>query len=135
MTTKTVLIVDDEPCIRLLFTRMFTNHGYQVRSAESAEQALELMHEAPSELLLLDLNLPAMNGLDLCREVRREWPWSICIAVTGYASLFELVTCREVGFEDYFIKPTSSKDLLEAADHAFKKLRRWKQREKARVPA
>ena len=74
------------------------------------------------------MNLPAMNGVDLCREVHKDWPWSITIAVTGYASLFDLVKCREAGFEDYFIKPVESKQLLEAAGHAFKKLDRWKHR-------
>ena len=91
------------------------------------------MRASPIEVLFLDLNLPGMNGLDLCSKVRKEWPWCICIAVTGYASLFELVTCREVGFTDYFIKPVESKELLTAAEHAFKKLKRWKQREKARA--
>jgi DNA-binding response OmpR family regulator len=70
-----------------------------------------------------------MNGVDLCRAVHRDWPWSITIAVTGHASLFELVKCREAGFEDYFIKPVGSKELLKAAEHACNKLERWKQRQ------
>jgi DNA-binding response OmpR family regulator len=72
--------------------------------------------------------LPGMNGLELCREVRRQWPWAICIAVTGYASLFELVDCREAGFEDYFVKPVVLQELLEAAELACKKVERWKRR-------
>ena len=128
MTKRSILVVDDEPCIRLAFAKMFTTARYEVRTAESAEQALQIMVTTPAAVLFLDLNLPAMNGLDLCREVRKGWPWSIAIAVTGYASLFELVECREAGFEDYFIKPVKSKELLAAAEHAFQKLERWKQR-------
>ena len=129
-----ILVVDDEPCIRLAFSKMFAGAGYEVLTAESAEQALQIMQNSPVAVLFLDLNLPAMNGLDLCREVRKNWPWSIAIAVTGYASLFELVSCREVGFEDYFIKPAGSKELLAAAEHAFNKIERWKQRPEASNP-
>ena len=102
MTKRSILVVDDEPCIRLAFAKMFTTARYEVQTAESAEQALQIMVTTPAAVLFLDLNLPAMNGLDLCREVRKGWPWSIAIAVTGYASLFELVECREAGFEDYY---------------------------------
>ena len=79
-------------------------------------------------VLFLDLNLPGMNGVDLCREIRKQYPMSIAYAVTGYASLFELSDCRDAGFEDYFTKPASLSDLLEAAEHAFKKLARWRKR-------
>jgi DNA-binding response OmpR family regulator len=128
MTKKNILVVDDEPCIRLAFTKIFTVAGYKVSMAENAAEALQHMQTTPSDVLFLDLNLPGKNGLELCREVRAHWPWCIAIAVTGYASLFELVKCREIGFEDYFIKPVESKELLAAADSAFKKLARWKHR-------
>lgn len=128
MTKRSILVVDDEPCIRFAFAKMFTTARYEVQTAESAEQALQIMGTTPAAVLFLDLNLPAMNGLNLCREVRKVWSWSIAIAVTGYASLFELVECREAGFEDYFIKPVKSKELLAAAAHAFQKLERWKHR-------
>ena len=125
-----ILVIDDEPSIRFAFEKKLRTAGYLVRTAESAEQALALMHAAPAAILFVDLNLPVMNGLEFCREVRKSWPWSIAIAVTGYASLFELVRCREAGFEDYFIKPVDSMELLAAAERACQKLGRWKQRSK-----
>jgi CheY-like chemotaxis protein len=128
MGPKRVLVVDDESCICLQFSKALSQAGYEVKTAGSAEEALRLMHDWPAQLLFLDLNLPAMNGLDLCREIRKGWPWSISIAVTGYASLFELVDCREAGFEDYYIKPVSLQALCESAHQAFKKLERWKAR-------
>jgi DNA-binding response OmpR family regulator len=131
MINKSILIVDDEPCIRLAYKKVFTNAGYAAQAAESAEQALEIMRATPAEVLFLDLNLPAMNGVDLCRIVHKEWPWSVTIAVTGYASVFELVNCREAGFEDYYTKPVGSKELLAAAQEAFNKLERWKRRPEA----
>lgn len=128
MPNNKILVVDDEPTIRYGFSNIFTRAGCEVQTAGSAEEALTIMTRAPADVLFLDLNLPGMNGIELCREVRKHWPWSIPIAVTGYASLFELVDCREAGFEDYFIKPVDAKVLVEAARHAMAKIERWKQR-------
>jgi CheY-like chemotaxis protein len=89
---------------------------------------LEILKTGSFWVFFLDLNLPGMNGVDLCRQIRHQYPMAIVYAVTGYASLFELSECRDAGFEDYFTKPASISDLTEAADNAFKKLARWKKR-------
>lgn len=123
-----ILVVDDEEPIRTQFTRGLAQAGYSVRAVESGEQALQAMREEPAQVIFLDLNLPGANGLEVCRAIRKTWPWAVVIAVTGYASMFELVDCREAGFEDYFLKPVSLSDLLEAAETAFKKIRRWRER-------
>ena len=129
MKDKNILLVDDEKPIRDAFARAFQSQGYTVRTAANAEEALVLMRSEPAHVLFVDLQMPGMNGVELCRIVRKEWPWAIAIAVTGYASLFDLLDCREAGFEDYFIKPTPLAQLLEAAAHAFNKIERWQQRE------
>jgi CheY-like chemotaxis protein len=123
---KRILVVDDEPMIRQVYKKAFTAVGYVVKAVESAEIALDTMKENPYWVLFLDLNLPGMNGVDLCRQVRKNWPMAIPYAVTGYASLFELTDCRDAGFEDYFTKPADLEALLNAADQAFQKLDRWK---------
>jgi len=128
MSEKRILVVDDEKQIRDLYSQAFTRAGYEVTTAESAEDALEIFKKEQFWVLFLDLNLPGMNGVDLCREIRKQYPMSIAYAVTGYASLFELSDCRDAGFEDYFTKPASLSDLLEAAEYAFKKLARWRKR-------
>ena len=128
MDDKRILVVDDEEMIRDIYRQAFGGAGYQVTTAESAEEALEAMKASPYLVLFLDLNLPGMNGVELCRRIRADWPMAIPYAVTGYARLFELHACREAGFEDYFIKPAELSDLLDAAQHAFKKLARWKAR-------
>jgi CheY-like chemotaxis protein len=128
MSEKRILVVDDEKQIRDMYSQAFTRAGYEVTTAESAEEALEIFKKEQFWVLFLDLNLPGMNGVDLCREIRKQYPMSIAYAVTGYASLFELSDCRDAGFEDYFTKPASLSDLLEAAEYAFKKLARWRKR-------
>lgn len=128
MNSKIILLVDDDPIIRLAYSKLLAAAGYEAKTAESAERALEIMRANPAPVLFLDLNLPAMSGVELCRVVRKEWPWSIPIAITGFTSLFELVACREAGFEDYYTKPVDTKELLTAAKAAYDKLERWKER-------
>ena len=121
-----ILVVDDEPQIREMYSQAFSMAGYTVETAASAEEALEMMQNNSYKVLFLDLNLPGMNGVELCRQISVGWPTAICYAVTGYSSVFELLDCREAGFEDYFTKPVSISVMIEAAGHAFKKLERWK---------
>lgn len=127
MIEHTIMVVDDEPQIREVFATNFSVNGYKVITAESGKQALEIMRESPCLVLFLDLNMPNMDGLELCRQIKEGWPMAICYAVTGYVSLFELTDCRDAGFEDYFTKPVELSDLRDAADHALTKLHRWKQ--------
>jgi DNA-binding response OmpR family regulator len=75
-----------------------------------------------------DLNLPGMNGVELCSKITARQSLVTAFAVTGYSSLFELSECREAGFEDYFVKPVDLEDLVAAADSAFRRLERWKGR-------
>ena len=124
-----ILVVDDESAILDLFSQAFSKAGYTVITASSAEDALSILSEKSIHVMFLDLNLPGMNGLDLCREIRkRKGQTPIIHAVTGYSSLFELSDCREAGFDDYFTKPVDLKLLVKAAGNAFDKIHRWKKR-------
>jgi len=125
---KRILGVDDEKQIRVMYEQVFSRDGYSVVTVESGEEALEVIKEKPCGLAYLDLNLPGMNGLELCRQIRKGWPLVTPIAVTGYATLFELTECRDAGFEDYYIKPVNLEDLLMTAEYAFKRLERWRNR-------
>ena len=128
MDEKRVMVVDDESQIVKMYTKAFSKAGFVVQSATSAKQALEMLPKKPSMVHFLDLFMPDMNGLELCRIVRKEWPMSICFAVTGHASLYELTDLREAGFEDFFLKPLSVSVLVETAKRAFEKIERWKER-------
>ena len=128
MVQNKILIVDDEKAIRDMFEMMFTKAGYDVQSAESAEAALELLKNENIYVMFLDLKMPGMNGVELCKRIRKDIPLAIIHAVTGYASLFELSDCRGAGFDDYFYKPVNISVLLKAAQDAFAKLDRWKKR-------
>lgn len=73
----TVLVVEDEPPIRLLLQDGLSGEGYVVRAARDGAEALKILEEDGVDVILLDLMLPGMNGLQLAGEVRRRWPIAI----------------------------------------------------------
>ncbi|RKY47402.1 MAG: response regulator [Candidatus Neomarinimicrobiota bacterium] len=125
MKEKLVMVVDDEEQIREVFKTALESEGFKVVTAPTAEEALDILKMKNVNVFFLDLNLPGMNGLELCKLIRRDNPIAFIFAVTGYGSIFELVECREVGFDDYFKKPVDLRLLVEAAKESFNKLERW----------
>lgn len=126
MSKRPILVVDDEVSILNMFELAFSQKGYTVHRAASAEEALALLKNQKIHVMFLDLNLPGMNGIELARAIKKEFPISILYALTGYASLFELSDCRDAGFDDYFKKPVAMKDLMAATQSGFEKIDRWK---------
>ena len=125
---RKILVVDDEKSIRDLFTSALSDAGYDVHLAENGEEALDILERQEIELIFLDLKLFGMNGIELCRQIRKAKPIAIIYAMTGWSGLFEIEECREAGFDDYFKKPISLDTLLRSVEDAFEKLRRWKSR-------
>jgi CheY-like chemotaxis protein len=125
MDEKKILVVDDEIHILSLFRDLFIDADYTVFTAESAEEALEILKKHSIMVMFLDLKLPGMSGLDLCKYIRKNNRISIIHAITGYSNLFGLLECRGAGFDDFFLKPVDLNILLKAAQDAFEKLERW----------
>lgn len=125
MSQKRILIVDDEIEILEILGEIFTLNGYDVVTAASAEAALEILQTEQLMVMFLDLKLPGMSGIDLCKEIRKTNKLAIIHALTGYVNNFGAEECRNAGFDDYFLKPAQIKSLLEAAESAFQKLERW----------
>jgi DNA-binding response OmpR family regulator len=123
-----ILVVDDEMSIRSLFEEVLSEAGYDVQLAENGELALDILKQEEIGVIFLDLRLFGMNGIELCRNIRKTNPVSIIYAMTGWAALFEIEECREAGFDDYFTKPVSPETLSKAVEDAFEKLKRWKRR-------
>jgi DNA-binding response OmpR family regulator len=125
---KKLLIVDDELTVREFFKDFFSASGYQVLTAEGAENALEILRDEEIDVIFLDLRLFGTNGLELGRQIHREKPLSILFAITGWAGLFEVEECREAGFDYFFIKPVQFDMLLKAVEEAFARVERWRKR-------
>jgi len=123
-----ILVVDDEASVRELFDSVFTGADYEVISAATGTEALEILNYESIDVIFLDLKLFGMNGIELCRQIRKTKPVSLIYAITGWAALFEIDECREAGFDDYFEKPLDMDMLLKLVEQAFARLQRWKQR-------
>ena len=122
----TIMVVDDEESIRNMLTETFENADFSVLTASSAEEALDTIKEHNIQVYFLDLLLPEMNGVELCRRIRKAKPTSFVFAMTGYSSVFDLILCREAGFDDYFTKPFDVPLLIKTAKEAFTRLERWR---------
>ncbi len=122
MSEKKILVVDDEEIIRSTFELAFGKKGYTVRCAESAEEALEILKDEKILVMFLDLSMPGMNGIELCRKIRKDFPMAIIHAVSGHSSLFEPAEIREAGFDGYLHKPVLLEQIYKAAQDAFNKL-------------
>lgn len=110
-----VLIIEDDPSVcELLYARM-KKAGCRATVAQYGEEGLSLIETDPPDLLILDLQLPGMNGLDVCRAIRRD-PWMSKLPVlmlTGKSDEEDVIVGLEVGADDYMTKPFSAK-LLDA---------------------
>lgn len=123
-----ILVVDDEASVRDLFQSFFTEMGYEVLSAEGGQEALVILKLHDIDVIFIDLKLFGMNGIELCRQIRKTKPVSMIYAMTGWSALFEIEECREAGFDDYFEKPLDMDKLLLLVEQAFERLERWKKR-------
>jgi len=106
-----VLIIEDDASVCELLFACLTKAGYRASVAQSGEAALPQIEEDPPEVVVLDLTLPGMNGLDVCRAMRRD-PWMGKIPVlmlTGKTEEDDIVAGLEVGADDYMTKPFSPK--------------------------
>lgn len=122
---KNILVVDDEPQMLELLSEFFTNSGLTVFSAASGQEALDLLSNAQISVVISDIAMPEMDGLELCRQVKQNNPIVIMIALTGNWKFFEVTECRSVGFDDYFRKPVDLNELLECVNGCFSRMDRW----------
>jgi len=109
-----VLIVEDEPDIRELVVHHLKREGYQVSAASSGEEALRQVQAAPPDLVLLDLMMPAMDGLEVCRRLRQDPATAMLpiVMLTAKGDEVDRVLGLEIGADDYVVKPFSPKELL-----------------------
>jgi DNA-binding NtrC family response regulator len=89
--SRKVFVVDDEKIISDSLTTIFRNHGYQVRAAYSAEEAIDVIAEWQPELALLDVNLPKMNGVDLAIALKASHPNCRVLLFSGYPDANDLL--------------------------------------------
>jgi two-component system KDP operon response regulator KdpE len=111
MNEGCILVVDDEPQIRRVLRSALVSAGYEVADARNGEVAVEMTRAGKYDLLLLDINMPGMDGLETCRKVRSSSDISI-IMLTVLSSESQKIAALDAGADDYVTKPFSTNELL-----------------------
>src|SRR5437588_5331387 len=109
---RTVLVADDDPRLRNLLTWTLEQGQYRVVEAADGLSALEMARSVNPDLFLLDVGMPGLNGVDLCRQLRAEHVISPILILTGFGSEEDKIAGLEAGADDYQTKPFASKELL-----------------------
>ncbi|MEJ8837317.1 response regulator [Ramlibacter sp. AN1133] len=113
-----ILIVDDEEVVRLSYMRILASADCQVKAVWTWEQVDKAMEEEPFDLVLLDLRMPGMDGLEVLRELKAKWPDSEVIIITGYPTLASAKEAVSLGAYDYLTKPVGPAQVIAAANAA-----------------
>lgn len=106
-----ILVLDDEPDVRNLLSRILKEENYQVSEADTAENALSCIEESLPDLVIADINLPGMSGLDFFKLVKETQPQLPFIFLSGLTDEFDKVLGLELGAEDYITKPFGVREL------------------------
>jgi DNA-binding NtrC family response regulator len=131
-TTPKVLLVDDEERFRLTLAKLLTVRGLKVTTLGSGREALDALQQDPYDIIVLDVRMPGMDGIETLAEIKKISPMTEVIILTGHASVDAAVDIMKLGGYDYLLKPCSVEDLTDKIDAAFeRKLAREKRGSKA----
>jgi DNA-binding NtrC family response regulator len=106
-----VLVVDDEAVVRSGIARVLERQGLGVSQASSSEEALEIMAGQSFEVILLDIKMPGLDGLEMLKQIREQHSKAMVIMITGYPAIDNAVECLKLGAVDYLVKPFRVDDL------------------------
>lgn len=142
MSQASVLIVDDEEGLRWVLRRKLSREGYNCDEAGGAEQAMAKLKISPSDLVVLDINMPGKSGIELLPEIRTSFPETAVIMASGITDTGIIAQCIKNGAQDYLCKPFNLDEILLSVSKALEKRklelqireyqqrRNWKNRER-----
>jgi len=120
--SATVLIVDDEDATRSLCHDVVTDSGLRTRTASTTEQALEILDQMPVDILITDLRVPQIGGLELLKRVRTSYPQTAVLVLTQYGTIESAVEATRLGAADYITKPFHIPELRSKLDRMIRLL-------------
>ncbi|MGC9365445.1 MAG: sigma-54-dependent transcriptional regulator [bacterium] len=123
MVKEKILIVDDEESLIKVLSIAFKKHNYYVHEATSAKQALKILEQEPIDVVISDIKMPEVSGLDLLEKVKKNSPNTGFILLTAYASLDSAIKALRSGADDYLTKPFEVEELLIRMDKVMSKHR------------
>ncbi len=118
-----VLIVDDDVATRRLYSFLLNNGGYTVIEAEDGMEALERLQNIHCSLVITDMNMPRMDGMELIRHIRRDYPELRVILITAFGTPETEKQARKIGANDYLAKPFDFEELEERVRRLFERER------------
>ena len=121
---KKILVVDDEDFQRDLLKKLLTKAGYVVDEAESPEAAFSLMRNEDFPVIITDLIMLDMDGVEFCQRIRERNSQSVIIALTGYADLYDLEKLKRVGFDNYLTKPIKLDKIRPVVEAGFQEIKK-----------
>lgn len=119
MEKKHILIVDDDPAILRLLSTNLKARGYEVATATNGEESLEVIQKDLADLIILDLMMPGIDGVEVCRRIR-EWSDIPIIILSARGDEKDKVKCLELGADDYLTKPFGIAELMARIKTAFR---------------
>ena len=128
MTTlsKKILVVDDEESIRKIIKIKLVKLGYDPEFAKNGKEALEISEREEFPLILMDLRLPEIDGIELCMRIKKRSPETVIYAFSGIVTEVEFDQIKEMGFDGLLCKPVTFEVLERAIEGAFYKInKRW----------
>jgi ActR/RegA family two-component response regulator len=117
---KNILVIDDEVAVNNNIRKILAKKGYHVDQAVTRDEALDKISSRPYKLVLLDLKIPGVQGLELLKAVRDNNPSAKVIVITGYASIETAVESARMGAVNYLPKPFTPDEIRNVTDQAFK---------------
>lgn len=107
-----ILLVDDEKEVTDILSKRLTRRGYVCRTAQNGQEALDSMGQQVSEIIVMDVKMPVMDGLETLHKILEVWPDSQVILLSGHADMTIAVQAMEEGAFGYLMKPVDFEDLL-----------------------
>ena len=100
-----VLVVDDEAVVRAGISRILEKQDLSIHTAADGSEALEIMAEYQIDIVLLDIKMPGLDGIEVLRHIRATYPDTVVIMITGHPTIQSAIECTKLGATDYLVKP------------------------------
>lgn len=118
MIRRTILVVDDDESLRRVTQLQLEESGYALKTASSGVEALRLLEEYPPELVITDLKMPGMSGLELLKRIRESYPEVTVVMITAFGTVQTAVEAMKAGAYDYITKPIDYEELILVVNRA-----------------
>jgi len=134
-TTSHLLIVDDEPNIRVPLARAFDALGYRVAETGTGEGALALLQKSPFDLMVLDMQMPDIDGVEVMQKVHRHHPQLLIVVLTGHPTIDNAIAAVKLGAVDFIRKPAGTHEIVKIVAETLHKFTGKRYREPVAYPS